>query len=318
MKNEDNLFLRLLDDTLNKNVKENIKNNYLKDLKNITKWSCFSDYCFDDKNKPNDVVTFSLVPYITDYSIIENHIKEIAKTDIKNTKSIQDKFITFLKEYPLINFSFILNDRKEIFGHTHDIRKENVLQQLNLTKDLYSNWIKNQPEKELYYRKIIKTIDSCISEVKRGKKINIYIDVFLVAFLGAYVSYIILNELKNIEIFGWFSDRDKIFDVQNGFIVNIFNNNLHCLLYDKQIPYQFVSSLSNSNFDVFYDQFIKIPDYIAGTLADYNMIDNLVSKDKFDIMLTKYMGNNTHNNFVFKIFKEDNQFNCAKISILKK
>lgn len=318
MKNEDLILLQLLNNTFDKSTKENIKNNYLKHLQDVTKWKCFSDYCFDDKNKPNDVVTFSIFPYITDYYLVENHIKEIAKTDIKNAKIIQNKFIKFLKEYPLINFSFILKDRKLFFGDTSEKRKEGVLQNLNSAKKLYETWIANEPEKEEYYKKAIKIIDVCITEATNGKKINIYIDIFLISFLGAYVAYIILNELKEIEVFGWFSDRDKTFDIGNGIITNFFQNNLHGLLTDTKSSYQFATSISNSNFDIFYDQFIKVPDYIAGTLADYNMDKNLISKDKFDKMLTDYMGDNTHNNFVFRIFKEDNQFKCGKIVINKK
>lgn len=318
MKNEDIILLRLLNNTFDKSTKKNIKDNYLKDLQDVTKWKCFSDYCFDDKNKSNDVVTFSIFPYISDYFLIENHIKAIAKTDIKKTKIVQNQFIQFLKEYPLINFSFILNDRKKLFGDTSEKRKESVLQHLNWTKELYKTWIENEPKKEEYYKKTIKILDACIREVTNGKKINIYIDIFLISFLGAYVTYIILNEVKEIEVFGWFSDRDKIFDIGNGIVINFFQNNLHGLLTEEKRSYQFASSMSNSNFDIFYDQFIKVPDYIAGTLADYNMEKNLISKDKFDRILTDFMGDNTHNNFVFRIFKENNQFNCGKIIINKK
>lgn len=312
------ILLELLNNTFDKSTKENIQENYLKDLKDIKKWKCFSDYCLDDKNKPNDVITFSIFPYISDYFVIENHIKKIAKVDIKKTKFVQNQFIKFLKEYPLINFSFILDDRKLLFGETSDKRKDCVLDHLNWVKELYAKWIKNEPEKESYYNKTVKIIDSCILEVKHGKKINIYIDVFLISFLGAYVTYIILNEVKKIDVIGWFSDRDKIFEVGNGIVINLFQNNLHGLLTEEKREFQFASSMSDSNFDTFYDQFIKVPDYIAGTLADYNMDENLISKDKFNTVLTDYMGDNTQNNFVFRIFKDDNHYKCGKIHIIKK
>lgn len=183
---------------------------------------------------------------------------------------------------------------------------------------MYKTWITNEPEKKDEYLKTLKVIDACIREATNGKKINIYIDIFLVAFLGGYVSSIILKELNEIEVYGWFSDRDRIFEIGNGIIINFFQNNLHALITHKHNSYKFASSLSNSNFDIFYDQFVKIPDYIAGTLADYDMTENLISKDKFNTVLTDYMGDNTHNNFVYRIFKEENRFSCAKIIIEKK
>jgi hypothetical protein len=318
MKNEDVILLKLLNQTFNKSTKSNIRDNYLKNLKNVSKWKCFSDYCFDDKNKPNNVVTFSIFPNIDNYLLLEKYISEIAITDIKKTKTVQNNFIEFLKEYPLINFSFILNNRETLFGDTSSERKESVLNHLNWAVALYKNWIKNEPDKNEYYLKIIKVLEECIIETKNNRKIKIYIDLILVSFLGAYVYHIILSEINEIEVIGWFSDRDKIFEIGDGLIINFFQNNLHGLLTEKNSSYQFVSSLSNSNFDIFYDHFIKIPDYIAGTLADFNIDKNLISKNKFDKILTEYMGAETNNNFVFRIFKENDQFKCGKIQIRKK
>lgn len=320
MKNDDIILLQLLNKVFDRGTKEQIIVNYIKskNLQNVTKWQCFSDYCFDDKEKSNDVVTFSIVPYIANYYLLEHHIKNIAQTDIKKTRKIKKEFIKFLNNYPLINFSFILNDRKSLFGETTDERQKSVLHHLNWAKKLYETWIKNEPEKRNDYLKQIKRIDSCIREAKRGKKINIYIDLFLISFLGAYVAHIILSDLNKIEVFGWFSDRDKIFEIADGIVINFFQNNLHGLLTEKQKSYQFGSSLATSNFDMFYDQFNKIPDYIAGTLSDYDINQNLISKDKFNTMLTDYMGDNTHNNYIFKIFKDKDNFNCSKIDIIKK
>lgn len=137
----------------------------------------------------------------------------------------------------------------------------------------------------------------------------------LVAFIGAYVSSRVIKAL-DIDIFGWFSDRDAINEVCDNFSVLLFHTYLHGLLDGK--PFQFVAAQAGSTDNAFYEQLVRIPDYVAGTLADYNMEQDIISKDKFDSMLTNYMAENTHNNFVYTLSFKDDKFNCGRISIQKK
>ena len=139
------------------------------------------------------------------------------------------------------------------------------------------------------------------------------IDVILIPALGGYISGIVLNGIDKLELYGWFSDKGELFDVENGIALNFFHNTLHGLMDGKQ--FQFAASLADCKFDSFYDQYNKIPDYIAGTLADYNLSNNEVSKKKFSTVLTDYMGDNQYNNYVFRIFKNEDKYNCARIMI---
>ncbi len=313
---KDSILSLLLNETF-KNTNKQIENNYFtEELKNVEKWICYSDYCFDDNNKPNNVVTFSILPIVDDIKKLECFIKETAKKDIKKTQTINPKFVKFLNKYPLVNFSFILNDRFKIFGQTHNDRKNRLKKDFEATKEMYNLWIKNQPKKKKEYKKVIKKINRCIELINSNKKIKQLIDIMLISFLGGYCSNIILNKLNNLKLYGWFSDRDKLFDIENGLVANFFHNTLHGLIDDKN--FQFGTAIADCNFDIFYDEFIKIPDYIAGTLADYNMTQNVISKDKFNTMLTDYMGDNEYNNYIFSLSVEKSNISFNKIEILKK
>jgi len=79
-------------------------------------------------------------------------------------------------------------DRKKLFGDSAQIRKENVTEHLNQVHHLYSTWIKNEPNKKAIYLKALKRLNSCINEASDGRKIKIYIDIFLISFIGAYVA----------------------------------------------------------------------------------------------------------------------------------
>lgn len=310
-----NAIFHVLHDTFEKSTKTDLENNYLRLTQNVKKWTCYSDYCFDDYNKPNDVVCYTLVPYVDDFQQLSDYIKSIANVDIKNTRKVRDEFIRFLKSYPLINFSFILNDRKKIIGKDHNAVKLFLKQTFEFIKEQYIDWGKNQPEQKEYYAKIDKKLNCILKLIKDDKKIKQIVSMLLVTFFGAYVSNRVINN-TDIEIFGWFSDRDSINEVCDNFSIDMFLYYLHGLTNGK--TFQFAASPASSKDNAFYEELVRIPDYVAGALADYNMDDNLISKDKFDIILTNYMAENIHNNYVFKVFIDDDKLSCSRVILHKK
>ncbi len=68
----------------------------------------------------------------------------------------------------------------------------------------------------------------------------------------------------------------------------------------------------------FMDELVRIPDYLAGALADFSGNDGTVSKDKFNIVLTSYMAENTHNNFIYRLWTQDSKIACARVTVHKK
>ena len=140
--------------------------------------------------------------------------------------------------------------------------------------------------------------------------------MLLITFLGACVSSRVLKKLDNVELFGWFSDRDAINEICDNFSIDLFYYYLSGLMEGEN--FKFVASPAGSKANAFYEELVRIPDYIAGALSDYNMKDNLISKDKFDEILKNYMADNKHNNFVFRIFIEDDKLSCSRITLHKK
>lgn len=49
----------------------------------VTKWFMSSDYCIDDKGKPNDVITFVIYPYILDFPQWSTLIDSLQKNRFK-------------------------------------------------------------------------------------------------------------------------------------------------------------------------------------------------------------------------------------------
>lgn len=61
-----------------------------------TKWTCYSDYCFGDIHKPNDTISFVLMPYESeeDYLTIQDFIKRKQSKDLKEVRS-RMRIVTF-------------------------------------------------------------------------------------------------------------------------------------------------------------------------------------------------------------------------------
>lgn len=152
-----NPIFQVIDGTFEKSTKTDLEKYYLKLTNGVKKWTCYSDYCFGDSNKPNDVVCFTLIPYVVDFEELCDNIQALANVDIKKTRKVRDEFVEFLKSFPLINFSFILNDKKKIFGKDHDAVKKSLKATYTEIKKKYSEWSKNQPEQREDYKQIIKS-----------------------------------------------------------------------------------------------------------------------------------------------------------------
>jgi hypothetical protein len=310
---DDGLLISILKDTFSKTFSNDLRANYLPKAQDYYKWICYSDYCIGDKNKPNNVITFSLVPYIDDQEDLSAHVKSIASNDIKNSKKVGAEFIKFLNEYPLVNFSFIIDDIKSVLGQSPSHIQSNLMFDLEALKNLYRSLIDTGSQNTEYHRLVIKKIDKTLQHVKHKQKIKQICEMLVISLIGAYVSSIIVNHTKATK-FAWFSDRDAINEVSNSLSTDLFHYFLHVLNRGPNLDFN--SSSATSKDELFYDELLKIPDYIAGTLADYDSNYNEISKDKFKTMLVDYMAGNVTNNFIFQIKSNpDGGLTCSRVTI---
>ena len=177
------------------------------------------------------------------------------------------------------------------------------------------NWDKNRSHLKDYHSQLAKKTNELIRLVENDKKIRILKNLFLITSIGSYICTQFANRTK-AEIFGWFSDRDEINDIADNFSIDLFNIQFCEYLINRNC--QFVGARASSKDNEFYKEFIKIPDFITGTLADYNFQNGQVSHDKFIPMLRELVADNERNIFVFRIkFKDDTSMECARVTFHK-
>ena len=284
-----------------------------------SKWLLYSDYCLDDSSKPNDVITFVMLPFISEseYQAMDKRIGETQPTDIKHAKSVDEEFMDFIKQKAVFSFSFIVNDRQRLFGDTEEEQIKTVQQILTNLKDTFATWRNNAEEGAPidYYKDSVKLFQRQLKEIFQKKDVKNHIDILLISILGAIYSAEILKNLPGIDIFGWFPDRDKTNEACGQMIMPIFNALQYNHIGGKQ--FQFVSSTPDSTNIPFYDNENRIADVICGTLADYDIENNLVSKDKFTEVLKGLMADNVFMK-VYRLFMEKDMAHLGTILISSK
>lgn len=292
---------------------------FLKRASFSPKWMLYSDYCLDDKNKPNDVLTFVLMPFFNEatYQELKKKINEMQPVDIKHTKNINDEFMSYIKTQAVFCFSFILNDRQQLFGTDETEQIKTVEKLLANLKETFARWRDNAGSQQMrdYYTDCVIKIKKQQREIFLKKKVTNHIDVLLITLLASYYTASILKNLPVLHIFGWFPDRDKTNETCDGLAVPIFNALQYGYMDARQ--YLFCAAKPDSSVVPFYDDENRIADIICGTLADYNIKENLISKEKFDEVLQGLMADNMYVK-IYRFFVDGGLTHMGTIKISSK
>lgn len=304
----------LLDELFAKAEISDVITEYQRKNKNYSKWLMFSDYCLDDKKKANDVMTFVIMPFESEakYVEMEQKIHDMQPSDIKKTSTVNKDFLSYLKGESVLTFSFVFDDRKHIFAPSHNQCLQSVKDTLQIIRDCYEEWKKTAASEGSlkHYDIVVKKLDQQLAPLNgKNPDIKLLNDILITAFLGAYVSVKVLEKLP-IEIFGWFSDRDKVISGKDNIIVPIFTYYQHNMLGGRQ--FEFCTFTPDDKVNPFFDDFNRIADVVTGAIADYNMEKDYITADKFNTVLIDFLADNKQA-LVFRIHKIDDNYHVGHI-----
>lgn len=286
-------MFRFIQNNLRTEDVEAIIDSFLKITKNPSKWILLTDYCIDAPYKAN-VVTFVLIHYKNEveYNTTMQTIAKLQKSDIKHTRYISNRLMRYLKKLPIFSFSFIIDNRDKLFGDTEAEQKKTIIDQLDSIKSCFQKWLSNAPKNSIkeYYQDSIDRLDKQIKVVSQGKKIELHEDILLTTSLGAVYTAEILRSVPELEIIGWFPDRDKITQSCNEIAIPLF----HCMLYNALGGRDFIFSAVQPQIKgtPFYDVLNRIPDDICAAIADFEFVKSSISKEKFSHVLHELMAEN--------------------------
>lgn len=247
-------------------------------------------------------MTFVIIPYIVDLPVLSKGITKIAPHDLKHTRDITESMLTMLSNDMFFSISVIL---EEDFYFS----QFNKFAFLKLADDyikMLNMWSDNQPYKKDYYDKVIKKFRIFKNEVNR-KSFNIGLaqEIISLSFFVSYITYL-LKKYIDIKGICWFSDRDKMTDAYNKIIYDLYEIQGHTFCVNNNIDYEIINGIGvpdRGSDKLWFDELVRIADYICGALADYNFENNGVTHKKHLMLHEKLIADN-QNILIFTIKKD--------------
>lgn len=232
-------------------------------------WYITSDYCLDDKNKPNDVMTFTIFPFFHPY-VLKEGIKYNLPKDIKDFTNLSEKAVNYIRESPYsFSVAFVIEDKNNIFN------LEQNKQLINKTIKGMENWPLKKKEEFIHKMKRFREYLNR-KEIASKTLSNIGVTVHIMSVI---IEFLLIK--ANAKHIYWISDRDEIINFQDG-IVHEFIRLGYANLLNRRVPDDKVYGfLEAKDYDQkIFDEFIRIPDYISGTIAsmDFENVDSVPEK----------------------------------------
>jgi hypothetical protein len=230
-------------------------------------WLIGSDYVIADKTRPNDCMCFSVYPVDEKDPLREwREIPKVLPRDFKNTKTIDETMVSFLRNDRQFSFCFIITKERN-----PDIDRDMAKATIDGNIAIMMGWKDADRQRE------------CIARMRKlrqsaeAKAFNAHLlaDMFTVTNIVTVIAYL-LTKWASPRIVGWYSDRDKITTAYGKIANDLFVINYSAICQQRGVEFRGVElCVGDPRPDPqfpkrsWYDALIRIPDYLAGILATF-------------------------------------------------
>lgn len=281
-------------------------------------WSVVSDYCIGDVHKGNDVFSFVIVaPHDTTENICE-YIAGAAPKDLKNTNKVPLGLVQYLAcEVPVtFSVSFVMRRDAALLRNYLSVEAMSALVAgaISFLDDRLSLY---QDARDIdYHQSAIKRLSAFKRDLSH-KNVNAKLarQIHLVAAMVATLCNM-LNQAVSARAIRWISDRDALFERHDAVVSDLayvyyLTQAIELTTPEQRETQNIGSSLATLRFEIpektgkhRFDELIRLPDYLAGTLADLDSETMAVSKEKFDVVLHSVFVN-SENNWLIQLQSTD-------------
>jgi hypothetical protein len=308
-----------LRETLNKSALSDLSN-WFSNIPENAAWYVISDYCFKDKTKQNDTVSFTILLHHDKIENIKEYINHFAPKDIKSTRTISEGFLQYINSPVAFTFTFVIDRKSNLLrDYASD---ENMLSFLAPFREVVNDIASNSTFEDGYIAGVLKRSRAFESDFeKKNFNANLSRQIYLVsAFASLVFESLAVN--KKPEYIQWVSDRDALAERYDGFVYDL-SYFLFLTSYSQYISPtessrtildkpKFIFPEPEKSGKNFFDELIRIPDYLAGTLADFDIAANTFSKDKYNTVLLGSLVN-SKNHVVLNVSGSDNELSCRRL-----
>lgn len=272
-------------------------------------WSVISDYCIGDANKRNDVFSFVVVaPHDKAENICE-YIARVAPKDLKNIRKVPLGLIQYLTcEVPVtFSVSFVMRREDALLRDYLSIEAMSALigGAISFMDDRCSLY--HDARDIDFHRGSIKRLKAFKRDLEhKGVNAKLARQIHLLAAMVATLCNL-LNQAVSAKAIRWISDRDAMFERHDAVVSDLayiyyLTQAIEFASPEQRKAQNLGESLATLVFEIpektgkhRFDQLVRLPDYLAGTLADLNSETMAVSKGKFDAVLNNVFVNSENN-----------------------
>jgi hypothetical protein len=247
-------------------------------------WTVASDYSVGNKNKKSDAFSFVIMPKHDTDQNIASWISAFAPKDLKKTRTPSNEFLDYFCSPVIFSYSFLVEKDSNYLKAAITIDAMNSI--AKYLRDVVADWKSTEPENEQYYTDLDGKIQFLEDELSsKNPSTALLRRIFLVASFGAVVFHLV-NEEKSPLSIRWISDRDAMFDRHDGLafdlawlLFQIMRRRSAGVIDVRRPQLIFASPLMDGITK--YEEFVRLPDYLAGTLADLRLPNAMFSHPKF-------------------------------------
>ena len=239
----------------------------------VTKWIIASDFVLNEKQATHDAYAFTFFPHIKELPEWVSRISKLANADFKKTTQLSEDLRAYLHSGETFTVCLLTPKKLNAAGNIHDVRKglDHSLAVMRAWHDAGNQEIVIKAFEELRRK-------ANSNSFKAALMSTMMISTVLAAFCA-----VILAKERNIEVVGWFTDRDSITEAYDRIANSMFAVNFSAFCQQHQLNERSIRTVvglpqadpEHPN-KMWYDELIRIPDFFAGVLAAWDYKNNLV------------------------------------------
>jgi hypothetical protein len=240
----------------------------------VTKWMIASDFVINEPQAASDAYAYTFFPYDAEIQDLKAKIVKLVPKDFKKTKTVEPQLHEFFQSGDTFTICLLTPKKYNVAGDIHAVRLS-----LDASLRMMRNWHDVDGQQE-----VIKAFERLNERAKANNFNAQLMSTIVIATVLAAFCAIILAQERKIEIVGWFPDRDNITTSYERIAEYTFAVDFSAFCQRHNIDARLIKTMigrpepddANTR-QIWYDELVRIPDFVAGPLAGWDYKKNLVT-----------------------------------------
>jgi hypothetical protein len=264
------------------------------------KWLVLSDYTHQRDAHTHETYCFSILPVFFPFEGLRSAIADLQPTDLKKTQRVNADFLRLVASDQFLHFVFSFGRDKQtpLRGSTIESSRETIRELRDYVTQNDALNFDNPAFGEL--KKRVALVEQ--KSNKAGFNYILFDKMIIISCVAAILASWITKYTAAREI-NWMSDRDNTTTYCDGIIYDLFSmsysGSIDRINAGRQA--QLWTSHEDANGTMWFDELIRIPDFLAGAFSRVSLATGSVGAGKQAHIVRKVM----HRVHFFTIKKED-------------